>query len=118
MNNPETDQMNTPAMPNQCLSAHLDDETILALVGFYKVMGDPTRLRLLLELEKEDEISSGDLAERMDMTRSAISHQLTSLKNAKLVKVRKDGKISYYSLDDDHIHKVLKVAIDHIMEEH
>lgn len=87
------------------------------LADFYKVMGDPTRLRLLMGLQA-GELCVGDLASLLDMSRSAVSHQLKSLKSAKLVKSRKDGKTVFYSLDDEHIHSVIQVALTHILEEH
>ncbi|UNT95617.1 ArsR/SmtB family transcription factor [Allobaculum mucilyticum] len=86
------------------------------LADFYKVMGDPTRLRLLIALEQK-ELCVSDLSSLVGMSRSAISHQLRALKSAKLVKSRKDGKAVYYSLDDEHIHSVIKVALAHILEE-
>lgn len=89
---------------------------IESLAAFYKVMGDPTRLKLLTALE-QTELCVTDLAELLSMTRSAVSHQLSTLKAAKLVKSRKDGKTVYYSLDDEHIHSIIKVALIHICEE-
>ncbi|MBB5183768.1 ArsR/SmtB family transcription factor [Catenisphaera adipataccumulans] len=86
------------------------------LADFYKVMGDATRLKLLIAMEN-GEFCVSDLANVVHMTRSAVSHQLKALKNAKLVKSRRDGKIVYYSLDDEHIHSVLKVSMEHILEE-
>ncbi|MDO4467501.1 MAG: metalloregulator ArsR/SmtB family transcription factor [Bacillota bacterium] len=89
---------------------------ILQLADFFKVMGDGTRLRLLMALES-GEFCASDLANVTNMTRSAVSHQLKSLKNSKLVKSRKEGKTVYYSLDDEHIHSVLRVALEHILED-
>lgn len=93
-----------------------DPETIDRLSDFYKIMGDPTRLKILTALEKS-ELCVSDLALVLEMTRSAISHQLKALKNAKLVTSRKEGKTVYYSLDDEHIHSIIKVALTHILEE-
>lgn len=89
---------------------------IQKLADFYKIMGDSTRLKLLIALEN-GELCSSDLAIVTNMTRSAVSHQLKTLKMNKLVKSRKEGKTVYYSLDDEHIHSVLKVALEHILEE-
>ena len=91
-------------------------QAIEQLADFYKVMGDATRLKLLMALES-GEFCASDLANVSQMTRSAVSHQLKTLKNNKLVKSRKEGKTVYYSLDDEHIHSVLKVALEHILEE-
>ena len=79
-------------------------------------MGDPTRLMLLMALEA-GELCASDLANVTNMSRSAVSHQLKTLRQAKLVKSRRDGKIIFYELDDEHIHSVLKVALEHIKED-
>ena len=91
-------------------------EQLEKMADFYKIMGDPTRLKVLISLEKH-EFCASDLASLAGMSRSAISHQLKGLKTAKLVKSRKEGKTVYYSLDDDHIHELLNVAFSHIFEE-
>lgn len=82
---------------------------------FFKVMGDCTRLRLLWALDG-GEMCVCDLAVVLNMTKSAVSHQLKTLKDAKLVKSRRAGKNVYYSLDDDHIKTVLEMALVHINE--
>ena len=92
-----------------------DTSSIEQLADFYKVMGDTTRLKLLMALET-GEFCASDLANVSQTTRSAVSHQLKTLKSNKLVKSRKEGKTVYYSLDDEHIHSVLKVALEHILE--
>ena len=78
-------------------------------------MGDSTRIRLLWALE-EAEMCVNDLAVLLDMTKSAVSHQLKILRTAKLVKAEKRGKNVYYSLADDHVKVVLEMALDHIRE--
>lgn len=85
------------------------------LSDFFKIMGDSTRLQLLAALQF-DEFCVSDLSYLLNMTRSAISHQLKALKLAKLVKSRKDGKTVYYALDDDHIREILKKSLEHIRE--
>lgn len=85
------------------------------LSDFFKVMGDSTRLQLLIALQS-DEFCVSDLSNVLNMTRSAISHQLKALRLAKLVKSRKDGKTVYYSLDDDHIKEILEKSLEHIKE--
>ena len=89
--------------------------TITDLSDFFLFFGDSTRLQILIALEY-GELCVSDLSYLTNMTISAISHQLKSLRNAKLVKIRKDGKIVYYSLDDDHINKLLTVSLEHITE--
>ena len=78
-------------------------------------MGDSTRLQLLMALQL-DEFCVSDLSYLLNMTRSAISHQLKALKVAKLIKSRKEGKIVYYSLDDDHVREVLEKSFEHVKE--
>lgn len=89
--------------------------TITDLSDFFKIMGDSTRLQLLMILEY-GELCVSDLAYLLNMSISAVSHQLKSLRNAKLVKIRRDGKNIYYSLDDDHIKSILEVSLKHILE--
>ena len=105
--NPEAVQKALDAMPDELL---IED-----LSYFYKVMGDPTRLRLLMTLAG-GELSVSDLCNVIGMSRSAVSHQLRELRNAKLVKPRRDGKTVYYSLDDEHVLSVLNVALEHVKE--
>ena len=85
------------------------------LSDFFKVMGDSTRIRLLWALE-EAEMCVNDLAVLLDMTKSAVSHQLKILRTAKLVKAEKRGKNVYYSLTDEHVKVVLEMALDHVRE--
>lgn len=92
------------------------NEEIEKLAQFYKIMGDATRLRLLISLEN-GELCASDLANLSSMSRSAVSHQLKALRQAKLVKSRKDGKTVFYALDDEHIYSILKVALEHVKEE-
>ena len=89
--------------------------TITDLSDFFKILGDSTILQILMALERS-ELCVSELSHLLNMTISAISHQLKSLKNAKLVKLRKEGKTVFYSLDDDHINKLLKVSFEHIIE--
>ncbi len=92
------------------------ETAIEKLADFYKIMGDPTRLKILTALEA-GELCVSDLAVVVNMSRSAISHQLRGLKAAKLVCSRREGKTVYYALDDEHIHSIIKVAFAHILEE-
>lgn len=93
-----------------------ESKDIENLAEFFKVMADPTRIRLLMALES-NEFCASDLANLTQMSRSAVSHQLKTLKTAKLIKSRKEGKTVYYSLDDEHIHSVLKVSLTHVLED-
>jgi DNA-binding transcriptional ArsR family regulator len=94
----------------------LTDETAIAAMSeTFKILGDPTRLKIVLALTKE-ELCVLDIAELLGMTESAISHQLRLLKTLRLVKQRKDGKMVFYSLDDEHIEDLVRVAARHSNE--
>jgi len=90
-------------------------QVLYELSDFFKVMGDSTRIQLLWALE-QSEMCVSDLACLLNMTKSAVSHQLKVLRTAKLVKASKTGKNVYYSLDDTHIKDILEKALEHVME--
>lgn len=90
-------------------------DEIMDLSDFFKVMSDSTRLQLLISLQ-HSEMCVSDLANVLNMTKSAISHQLKALRISKLVKSRKDGKTVYYSLDDEHVEEILAMAAHHLKE--
>lgn len=94
----------------------MDERTVYDLADLFKVFGDSTRLRILCVL-MEQEICVADLADTLEMTQSAISHQLRTLKQSKLVKARRRGKMVYYSLDDDHVRSIIETGREHIEEE-
>ncbi|MBE0449481.1 MAG: winged helix-turn-helix transcriptional regulator [Clostridia bacterium] len=79
----------------------------------FKVFGDPTRIKIL-HLLSLDEMCVCDISTVLGMSQSAISHQLSSLRQAGLVKNRKDGKVVYYTLDDEHVLTILNQGLDHI----
>lgn len=83
---------------------------------FFKVMGDPTRFRILWFLHQR-ELCVCDLAAILCMTKSAVSHQLARLRQAKLVRSRRDGKNVFYAIADDHVHSMLQGCLDHAAEE-
>ena len=91
------------------------EQTLKDLADFYKVFADPTRVKLLCVL-LETEMCVCDLAEVLKMTQSAISHQLRILKQARLVKSRREGKMVYYALADDHVRTIFAQGLDHILE--
>ena len=91
------------------------DELIYDLAEFYKVFADSTRMKIIYAL-MENELCVCDIAAIVGTTQSAISHQLRILKQAKLVKYKKDGKAVYYSLDDEHIAEIVKKGREHIEE--
>lgn len=86
--------------------------TIVDISDFFKILGDYTRVRLLFAI-KDSELCVHDLSKILNMQQSAVSHQLKILRHYKLVKVRKDGKKSHYSLVDDHIFEILDVTLKH-----
>ncbi|MBQ9200070.1 MAG: helix-turn-helix transcriptional regulator [Lachnospiraceae bacterium] len=92
-----------------------DEEVLYDLAELFKVFGDTTRIKILYTLF-ESEMCVCDIAEILNMTQSAISHQLKILKNAKLVKSRRDGKQIIYALDDEHVGSIIKMGIEHISE--
>ena len=85
------------------------------LINLFKIMGDSTRMHILYALVY-NEMCVCDLAVVVNVTKSAMSHQLRTLKNVHLVKSRKEGKNVFYSLDDEHIKSIIKVAMEHIEE--
>lgn len=95
----------------------MKDEELMDLADLFKMFGDSTRLRILFELFAQEEVNVGDLSERLQMTQSAISHQLKVLKSGKLVKSKRDGKQMYYSLADDHVRTIIQMGIDHVEED-
>mgnify|MGYP000503893724 CR=1 FL=1 len=92
-----------------------EEEPLYDLAELFKVFGDSTRIRIIWALFEAD-MSVSDIANLLNMTQSAISHQLRVLKNARLVKYKKSGKAVYYSLNDEHIKKIFELGMDHIME--
>lgn len=98
------------------VSLSLPDEEILYDVAeLFKVFGDSTRIKIICALF-ESEMCVYDLAATLQMTQSAISHQLRILKNANLVKFRREGKLMYYSLDDEHVQQIFDAGYKHVIE--
>ena len=92
-----------------------DEETLYDLAELFKIFGDTTRIRILFVLF-EEELCVCDLAEALQMTQSAISHQLNILKRSRLVKSRREGKSVFYSLADDHVRSIIAQGMEHIEE--
>lgn len=92
-----------------------DEESLYDLAELFKVFGDTTRIRILYVLF-EAEMCVCDIAQVLNMTQSAISHQLRVLKQARLVRNRREGKQIYYSLADDHVRTIIGQGMDHIDE--
>ena len=85
------------------------------LADFFKLFGDSTRLGILWALS-ESELCVCDLCALLKMKQPAVSHQLKNLKQARIVKARREGKVVFYSLDDDHIRKLLNLGMQHLLE--
>lgn len=93
----------------------LEEELLYDLAELYKIFGDSTRIRILYTLF-ESEMCVNEIAESLNMTMSAISHQLRILKQARLVKYRKEGKTVFYVLSDDHVKSIIEMGLEHISE--
>ncbi len=83
------------------------------LADLFSALSDPTRLRIISVL-LDGEMNVGDIASRLAMTESAVSHQLRGLRQMRLVRSRKDGRQVYYALDDDHVAKLYSLGLDHV----
>lgn len=103
----ETIERVSESMPNE--------EILYDLAELFKVFGDSTRIKIICALF-EAEMCVCDIANLLNMTQSAISHQLRVLKSNRLVKYRRDGKVIYYSLEDDHIKHIFDAGLNHITE--
>ncbi|NOY12400.1 MAG: helix-turn-helix transcriptional regulator [Deltaproteobacteria bacterium] len=95
--------------------ARMHEGTVIELADIFKVLAEPTRIRILHAIS-EEELCVCDIAAVVNATQSAISHQLRILRAARLVKSRKDGKMVYYSLDDEHVHNLFEEGIRHLEE--
>ena len=92
-----------------------DEEVLYDLAELYKIFGDSTRIKILYALF-ESELCVCDIAQVLDMTQSAISHQLRLLKASKLVKFRREGKTIFYSLADEHVRTIIDMGMEHLCE--
>lgn len=93
-----------------------DDNDIYDLSDFFKVLGDSTRAKIMWALD-QNEMCVCDLAVLLNMTKSAISHQLSTLRENNLVKFRREGKMVFYSLSDYHVKEIFEKGMEHIKEE-
>ena len=110
----------------ECLHVHTEaikavkallpsDETLFELSDLFKLFGDTTRIKILYLLF-EKELCVCDIAALLNMTQSAISHQLKVLKNSKLVKFRREGKVVFYRLSDNHVKSIIAQGMEHLTE--
>ncbi len=94
----------------------ISDEEIVDMADFFKVFGDPTRLRILFYLWQNEEVGVSTISENLSISQSAVSQQLKLLRASRLVKFRKDGRNIIYRLSDDHITKILQLGLEHYDE--
>ncbi len=92
-----------------------DDATLMGLSEIFKMLGDVTRLKICLALSKQ-ELCVSDLARLLDLTESAVSHQLRIMKAMRLVTYRREGKMTYYMLDDEHVEELITMGVRHVSE--
>ena len=93
-----------------------NEDTLIRLADLFRIFGDETRIKILYVLF-EDEVCVCDLAKLLDMSQSAISHQLRQLKLTRLIKSRREGKTVFYSLADEHVRTLLSQGTEHISED-
>jgi len=91
----------------------LKEPTSTHLAGLFSALSDPTRLRIISIL-LDGESSVGEIASQLDMTESAVSHQLRGLRHMRLVHSRKEGRQVFYALDDDHVEKLYRMGLEHV----
>jgi DNA-binding transcriptional ArsR family regulator len=91
----------------------LKEYTSTHLADLFSALSDPTRLRII-SLLLDSELNVGELASQLEMTESAVSHQLRGLRQLRLVRSRKDGRQVFYALDDDHVAKLYRLGLEHV----
>lgn len=93
----------------------LKDDCLLIIADFYKALSDSTRIKIINLLEK-NELCVCDISSILNMTKSAVSHQLKNLRELNLIKSRKIGKEVWYTLADDHVKQVFDISLEHVLE--
>lgn len=99
----------------QILESQPSEEYLYDLAELFKVFGDSARIKILYALF-QGELCVGDIATILNMSQSSVSHQLRILKDSKLVRYRREGKMIFYALDDDHVRTILSMGMDHVEE--
>ena len=92
-----------------------DKETMEHIANLFKGFADPTRVHILSLLRQNEELCVNDIAEAVELSQSAISHQLRILKQMHLIKFRREGKNIWYSLADEHVKTILQMGLEHVM---
>ena len=111
----EKEKMTHDELVQKVLENQPDDEYLYDLSELFKIFGDSTRIKILYAMF-DTELNVGDMAKILNLSQSSVSHQLRILKDAKLVKFRRDGKSMYYSLDDEHVRMILSLGMEHVEE--
>lgn len=93
-----------------------EKEILEYIADLFKGFADPTRVHILSVLQAEQELCVSDIAEKVEMSQSAVSHQLRMLKQMQLIKFRREGKNILYSLADDHVKTILQMGLEHVLE--
>ena len=99
----------------QAIAALATDEELTLTAETFRILADPTRLRIVDSLGR-DELCVADLAAAVDSSESAVSHHLRHLRLARLVRTRRDGRLMYYRLDDEHVATLLAIGLEHVRE--
>lgn len=112
----ETDCCVHPENVEEVMNRWIESDTLMGMSEIFKLLGDPSRLRIVSALRIK-ELCVGDLAAVVAISQSGVSHQLRLLKKNRIVKTRREGKMIYYSLDDDHIGQLMDVAFNHAVHD-
>lgn len=111
----ETGRALHPQAVREARRATSDIETLTYLADTFQMLANPTRLQIVEALAKQ-ELCVWDLAEVVNGSQSAVSHHLRQLRQMKIVRYRRDGRLAYYRLDDEHIDAIFKLGLDHVLE--
>lgn len=94
----------------------MNNDLVYILSEFYKIVADYTRMKIIYALTKQ-ELCVGDISEIVNMSQTAVSYQLRILRGARLVKYRREGKMIFYSIDDEHVRDIINITIEHLNHE-
>jgi len=95
----------------------INDQIATRTAELFATLSDPTRVRILATLLENSELNVSALSERLEMSESAVSHQLRSLRQTRVVRARKEGRQVFYSIDDEHVAMLLQQGLEHILHE-
>ena len=97
------------------LELELDLDTAAQMAELFSTMSDVSRVRIIAALSAGDEMNVGELAEKVEISHSAVSHHLRHLRQMRLVRARKEGRYVYYMLDDEHVHDLFRCGLEHVV---